>query len=164
MLIKNYGLFWRLDEVDWGAGSRRGHLRGVWKGGKREGWTDFREQRGIYVLYDANFNMIYAGQAGSGIGYLFDRLKYHTRNHLADRWTRFSWFGTRDVRFDKHSQLYVLDEDREFQPTLNEVLNQIEGVLIAAAEPKLNRQGPRWGDGTYQYLQVRRDPAPAEDE
>lgn len=153
MLIRNYGLFWRLDDVDFGAGRRRGHLNGYWKGGKRDGVTDFREQRGVYALYDSTFRLMYIGQAGRGVGYLFDRIKAHTRNHLADRWSRFSWFGTREIIFDEGSQAWKLAEDAEFQPTLAEVLNQIEGILITAAEPVLNRQGARWGSNTYQYLQ-----------
>lgn len=74
MLIQNYGLFWRRDRVKWGKGKNKGTLVGYWKGAKRQGSVDFREQRGIYVLYDDTFKIVYVGQAGNKNQCLFDRL------------------------------------------------------------------------------------------
>jgi hypothetical protein len=38
------------------------------------------------------------GQAGANDQQrLFDRLKQHTKDQLADRWSKFSWFGVRSV-------------------------------------------------------------------
>ena len=65
MLIKNYGLFFEF--VYWGKQGhpQPGSLKGMWADGK-EGVYDFRNQQGIYVLYDVNFNIVHVGQAGAG--------------------------------------------------------------------------------------------------
>jgi len=143
------GLFWREDCVFWGAGSNRGHLIGYRTGDSKK-HIDFRRQRGIYVLY-SDFRIIYIGQAGSGNASLFGRLKRHTRDDLAERWDRFSWFG-----LDR-----VLSSGRLAAPTVraapstNTILDHIEGILIHAAEPPLNRQGGSFGPNVKRYLQYR---------
>lgn len=55
MSIKNYGLFWRADEVNWFPGTgNKGQFRLLGRQGMNlPGLTlaDFREQCGIYILY-----------------------------------------------------------------------------------------------------------------
>jgi hypothetical protein len=148
MLIRNYGLFWHRERVNWGKGRKRGTLEGYLKNAKRQGTVNFRDQRGIYVLYDDTFRIVYVGQAGHGNQCLFDRLKQHKSDHLAERWSRFSWFGTRGV-----TDAWVLAEDEDFRPTLADVLNHIEAILLATAEPPLNLQRGRFGSEVEQYLQ-----------
>ena len=151
-LIENYGLFWKLDQVFWGWQGVPGHLNGIEAKNKRSEPVDFREQQGVYVLYDQTFKMIYVGQAGANDKHrLFDRLKEHTRDQLADRWSRFSWFGVRSV--NKSGDLRV--ENMAAHADMGHVLNHIEGILIAAAEPPHNRQGGRFGEEVEQYLQER---------
>ena len=148
-LIANMGLFWREDCVYWGAANNRGHLNG-YRNGDVHTLVDFRTQRGIYVLY-SDFNIIYIGQAGSGNASLFGRLKRHTRDDLAERWDRFSWFG-----LDR-----VLASGRLAAPTIRAapstgtILDHVEGILIHATEPPLNRQGGSFGAGVVRYLQHR---------
>lgn len=151
MLIQNYGLFWREERIDWGAGKRKGTLPGYWRGGK---WVEveFRHQKGVYVLYDPNFRIVYVGQAGKQNQCLFDRLKQHRRDALAERWSMFSWFGTRPV-VEKNDGTFELG-DQVVKTDLPAVLNHIEAILIASCEPPLNRQGGRFGDAE-QYLQRR---------
>src|SRR3569832_1312077 len=61
-VIKNYGLMWRRDAVFWGKGNRKGVLEG-----RRSGKTiNFRDQIGVYVLYDESRRPVYVGQAGQG--------------------------------------------------------------------------------------------------
>ncbi len=152
MLIHNYGLFWRRENVFWGRGNNAGHLKGVLASATTAEPVDFRDQQGIYVLYDDSFRLVYVGQAGSGKqSRLFDRLKQHTKDPLSDRWAKFSWFGVRGVRQD--GQLRA--ENIAAHPRLNEILDHIEAVLIAAAEPPHNRQGGRFGKSVNQYLQYR---------
>jgi hypothetical protein len=120
--------------------------------------VDFREQAGVYVLYDDNFRLLYVGQAGqAGVSnqYLFTRLKQHRKDGLADRWTRFSWFGPRWVR--RNGKLAI----GAAQPFIRskDILDHIEAILIGAAEPPHNRQGGRFGDDVEQYLQFRDDDA-----
>lgn len=150
MLVMCYGLFWKEDEVFWGRGSNPGTMFGVLSTNKKAGPVDFREQSGVYVLY-ADYDIVYIGQAGNRNQKLFERIKQHKRDALAERWNRFSWFGTRRVLTDGG-----LSKEKEgAQTTHEEVLNHIEAILIHAAEPKLNRQGGRFGDGVEQYLQFR---------
>ncbi|MEQ1935305.1 MAG: GIY-YIG nuclease family protein, partial [Fimbriimonadaceae bacterium] len=142
MLIHNYGLFWRREDIFWGRGPYRGNLMGIKTGAKRSKPVDFRDQQGVYVLYDSSFHIIYVGQAGAGAGnMLFGRLKYHTRHDLADRWERFSWFGVREVLKSKK----LSAPTKRISTAPNYVLNHVEAVLIAAAEPSHNRQRGRFG-------------------
>lgn len=150
MLIRTYGLFWDEGKVFWGAGSKAGRLLGVPSNNVTAEPADFREQSGVYVLY-ADYDMVYVGQAGVGNAKLFDRLKAHTRDALAERWNKFSWFGIRWVK--RNGDLSTEVEAKHSE--LANVLNHIEAILIHAAEPRHNRQGGRFGDDVQQYLQRR---------
>lgn len=98
MLIKNFGLFWRRDEVDWrpGKGKRRAFQllgrRGTNLPGLR--LADFRKQQGIYILYGP-YGPHYVGLTRKqGLG---KRLKDHLSDNLGRDWDRFSWFGFQQV-------------------------------------------------------------------
>lgn len=144
-LIKNFGHLWERKYILWGRG---GHLEGY---KTKHRWADFRDQIGIYVLYDVDLNPIYVGQAGSGTNTLFDRLGAHEWDHLWNRWTHFTWFGFRGVT--KQNKLSGHDKiSKVFKTTGNSLLNQLEGALITALEPKLNKQGARW-PGVEQFYQ-----------
>ena len=150
MLIRNYRLFWRRDKVDWGLRGRgnSGSLQGRHARNLRAEAVNFREQQGVYVLYDDTFKIIYVGQTGAGNQRLFIRLRQHRRDHLAQRWSRVSWFGIVPVSDGE------LDEDYEpDQPSVAGVLDHIEAILLAAAEPPLNLQRGRFGQDVEQYLQ-----------
>jgi hypothetical protein len=151
VLIQNYGLFWNESDVFWGAGSKAGRLLGVPASNITAEPIDFREQSGVYVLY-ADYDLVYVGQVGSKSQKLFTRLKQHTRDSLAGRWNKFSWFGIRRVK--KTSNELSAEADGKHS-THSEVLNHIEAILIHSAEPKQNRQGGRFGEDVIQYLQVR---------
>jgi hypothetical protein len=92
-LIQAYGLFWRNDEINWspGKGRRDWHLYG--RNGANTSKlrvVDFREQKGIYILY-GNYGPHYVGLTRKkGIG---RRLKDHLFDQHQDQWDRFSWFG-----------------------------------------------------------------------
>ncbi len=149
MLIQNYGLFWQLDKVHWGRQKNSGTLMGSAAKKKRAPDVNFREQRGVYVLYDDNFRIVYIGQAGAGNNdRLFHRLRSHKRDHLAQRWSRFSWFGLYPVDGGDIDQSYAISFGDE-----KGILDHIEAILIAAAEPPLNLQRGRFGSIVEQYLQ-----------
>lgn len=138
MLVKNYGLFWRREWIFWGRGRNAGHLKGVRSTSITSEPINFRKQQGVYLLYDDSFELVYVGQAGANDkNRLFDRLKQHTKDPLSDRWSKFSWFGVRTVNQD--GALHA--EAAAAHPSLRDVLNHIEAILIAAAEPRHNRQG-----------------------
>jgi hypothetical protein len=98
MFIKNFGLFWRADEVDWNPGKGS---KGAFRLLGRQGTNlpglriaDFRHQQGIYILY-GNHGPYYVGLTKKqGLG---KRLKDHRSNQHSDQWDRFSWFGFRRV-------------------------------------------------------------------
>ena len=150
MLIRSIGLFWKRDDVYWNSAPANGRLLGVPKNGKLSDPVNFRDQIGVYALY-AGYDMVYVGSTGSDKSSLYRRLKTHTRNDLSDRWDRFSWFGTRWVT--KAGQLAELTQ--KVHPSTLEAIEHIEAVLIHAAEPRLNRQGGRFGDSVTRYLQAR---------
>ncbi len=149
MLIRNYGHFWLRSAVVWGSGAKDGHIRGVMKNARNSTVT-FDDQQGVYALYDDRYDVVYVGQAGTGnVDGLFARLRVHHRNEIARRWAWFSWFGTLAV--NAHGQLHAASD--AWRPKRNDVLDQFEAILIAVADPRLNRQGGRFGKGVTQYLQ-----------
>ena len=94
MFIKNFGLFWEVDEVEWNPGKgARGAFRLIGRrGSNRPGLrlADFRYQQGIYILY-SNHGPYYTGLTKKqGLG---KRLKDHLSDEHGGKWTRFSWFG-----------------------------------------------------------------------
>jgi hypothetical protein len=152
MLIRNYGLFWRRNDVWWGRQNVQGHLKGVRATALTSRAVDFAEQRGVYALYDDAFHLVYVGQAGANDNQrMLDRLRNHRRDALADRRMRFSWFGVNRVL--ETGELAA--DAAAAHPAISDVLNHIEAILITAAEPAHNRQGGRFGDGVEQYLQHR---------
>lgn len=150
MLISNFGLFWRVDDVFWGRPKQAGRLLGKPSTAKRDGAIDFRDQSGIYALY-ADYDLIYVGQTGGGDQKLLARLNQHRQRELAGRWNMFSWFGTRAVNQDGSLKAEKLGAVSSHQL----VLNHLEAILIHVAEPALNRQGGKWGDHVEQYVQYR---------
>ena len=147
-VIKNYGLMWRRDSVFWGRGYKKGRLHGR----RSHRVIDFRQQIGVYVLYDEGRRPIYVGQAGQGNARLFNRLRSHCRDSLTHRWQYFSWFGLLSV--NKSGQLSGWDDKlKRVSGTLASTLNEIEGVLIAATEPPFNKQGAKFR-GIPRYRQV----------
>jgi len=148
-MIITYGLFWRLDCVFWGKKNNPGNLWGSKTQSSNAIKVDFRNQRGIYALY-ADYELVYTGPTGAGDDRLFKRLKMHRSDHLAERWNRFSWFGTRWV-----TQQHELSKDAiAVHVDTVKALNILEAVAIAISEPRLNLQRGRWGD-TKQYFQVK---------
>jgi hypothetical protein len=147
-VIKNYGLMWHRDRVFWGRARHKGLLQGR----RSHRIIDFRDQIGVYVLYDESRHPIYVGQAGQGNARLFKRLRTHRRDSLAPRWHYFSWFGLLSVnktgRLSGHD-----DKSKRVSGTIQSTLNEIEGVLIAATEPAFNKQGARFR-GIARYRQV----------
>ena len=153
-LIQNYGLFWRRSVI--GEVWPRTHpLLGIGVKQKRVGEVDFARQRGIYALYDDSFRLIYVGQAGRQKRGLYGRLRAHTRGNIAERWTRFSWFGLLPVDFSGAAKPYQLaDVEADLNVSVVTALDHIEAVLIRAAEPLRNASIGSWGASVTQYRQV----------
>lgn len=139
-IIKTYGMYWARDVINWNS---RPKLLGVQNYGAET--VNFSEIRGIYLLYD-NREVIYIGQAvEQGI---LKRLVVHTKDRLAGRWNRFSWFGFDGVKADGSLSMSPITVKLD----LNDLANTLEGVLIEGLEPRQNRKaGNMFGD---EYLQV----------
>jgi hypothetical protein len=150
MLITNYGLFWRVDSVFWGKPNNLGTLLGVLAAARTSEAVDFRDQSGIYALY-GDYELVYVGQTGGKGQKLMSRLIQHRKDDLAGRWNIFSWFGTRSVLESNGLKA----EKKGASTTHQHSLNHLEAVLIHVAEPRLNRQGGKWGKGVEKYLQKR---------
>jgi hypothetical protein len=135
MLIKLYGEFWNPTSVDWGkqGPGNKGKLMGYCKGGQSLE-RDFWEARGIYVLYDS-FRVVYVGQTQHGKnGVLGKRLRDHLTDRFAGRWDMFSWYSTSSLR-EK-----TVQAPGTRQVPANSVIDTLEAVCVAVAEPPLNRQ------------------------
>ncbi len=152
MIIRNYGLMWDKEHIDFGHKKSSGTLYGIEVGDKRGGTVDFREQSGIYALYDSSFNLLYVGQTGSGDDKLLKRLNFHRNDHLSDRWRYVSWFGIRFVTV-KDKQLSKSPGSRSI--AIKSVLNHLEAISIAIAEPKMNLQRGKFGESVEHYIQHR---------
>jgi hypothetical protein len=147
-MIRSFGLHWHIDRVFWGRQNNPGSLRGAASHSASAVPVEFREQRGIYALY-AEYDLVYVGQTGAGADRLFKRLKTHRGDHLAERWDRFSWFGTQWVTL----QHKLSTDTAAVHESITVVLNILEAVSIAISEPRLNLQRGRWGE-VRQYYQV----------
>jgi hypothetical protein len=154
LAIKCFGHFWSKELVDWGTRGRAGagRLLGYQLRDRRPFTVDFGEQIGIYVLFSAGREAIYIGQTGAGDQRLLTRLRQHSHGSIRDRWTNFSWFGFRSVnqtgRLSEHQQ-----PESKCAGSHTDALDEIESVLLQLFEPRLNKQGPRWGEGTEEFLQ-----------
>lgn len=138
MLISNYGLFWQRKYVNFNYGGNEGTLLG--KINKKKLFlVDFREQAGIYVLYDKDFIPIYVGQAGNGNETLFTRLQYHTTDYLSNSWEYFTWFGFRRVNANGSLAPYG-SMGKTSRAKGGRSLDDSEGLLMTTKGPKI--KGP----------------------
>lgn len=139
-LIKSYGMFWMRDGINWEHSPK---LLGVQSSGASP--VDLSEIRGIYMLYDGR-EVIYVGQAVDKP--ILKRLVQHTRNRLATRWNRFSWFGIDGITNGCVSKI-----DNPIATDIHRLADALEGILIEGLEPRQNRrQGDNWGFEYYQKI------------
>jgi len=163
MLIRTYGLFWRVEEIDWypkRGGGRNQIPRFALLGrvGASRGANlrvcDFHDQRGIYVLY-GNYGPHYVGLSSErGLG---SRLREHLTDTHSDAWDRFCWFGFRGVRNGRNTLgLYDLAPIAvNKRVNQREMIRELEAMLIAGMGLSNIRPG-RFPVG-HEWIQVRRD-------
>lgn len=137
-IIKLFGMFWDRSKIEWGRGRMRGRQN------TRSVAVDFKDVRGIYVLYDGR-EAIYVGQALKTP--ILKRLKDHTKDRLSGRWNRFSWFSIDGINQDGT----IAVADKKFPISLDNLINALEGIMIECLETSQNRkQGDDFGD---EYIQ-----------
>ena len=140
-LVNAYGMFWDRTKVAWAAQAK---ILGQQQTGSNP--VDFADQRGVYLLHDAQ-GVVYVGRAtDQGLG---RRLFQHINDRLGGRWTRFSWFGVHPVNDD--GTLSIRSEFPHLP--VDVVIVTMEAVLIEGLEPRQNRKR---GDDfkAVEYLQV----------
>lgn len=163
-IIRNYGIHWEREHIQWGTRGKgnQGNLYGFQRyDGTNTINVDFRNQAGVYVLYEGSDipsqRVVYVGQAGGRSDQrLFDRLKQHSKNDLWNRWQRFSWFGLFDVGVN--NQLIRTDSSKKVSVGVPDALNHVEGILITILEPLKNKQGASWRKEATQYFQWTEEP------
>jgi len=135
MLIKNFGLFWRVDEIDWYPGQgEKNAFRLLGRQGKNLPGlklADFRFQQGIYILY-SNYGPYYTGlTTEQGLG---KRLQDHLADKHAEKWDRFSWFGFKELCQKKNdSKLYPLKDLANIETGKTSIIiRDTEALLIRA--------------------------------
>jgi len=125
-IVTSFGMFWQRASVEWGTNPR---LLGMQQLGATP--VDFQGQLGIYLLYDGR-EVIYIGRSADRP--LGRRLYEHTRDRLAVRWDRFSWFGLRPV--SEKAELGEIPVSFDS----NKLIPALEAILIEALEPRQNRK------------------------
>jgi len=135
MFIKNFGLFWEADEIEWNPGKgTKGAFRLIGRrGSNRPGLrlADFRYQKGIYILYN-NYGPYYTGVTKEqGLG---KRLKDHLTDEHGGKWGRFSWFGFRSILAgrddDSFCKLKNMADIAMGNPV--KIISDVEALLIRA--------------------------------
>jgi len=140
-LVNAFGMFWDRAKVAWAVQPK---ILGQQQTGSNP--VDFSDQRGVYLLHDAQ-GVVYVGRAtDQGLG---RRLARHNNDRLGGRWTRFSWFGVHPVNDD--GTLSIRSELNRLP--VDVVIVTMEAVLIEGLEPRQNRKR---GDDckAVEYLQV----------
>lgn len=130
--LNAFGMFWRRDEVDWEQSGKT--LLGAQL--KAAESINFSQQVGVYILYSGD-RVIYVGRTTEPR--LGPRLWDHTRDRLAGRWDRFSWFGVRAVAEDG-----TLGSVPAGSFATDMLVATMEALLIEGLQPPQNR---RRGDG-----------------
>jgi hypothetical protein len=107
---------------------------------------DFRNQVGLYVLYD-DYGPYYVGLTRHQP--LGNRIRAHLDDHHRGLWDRFSWFGFRRVRVRCHTDLTqsLAKLPRSLVTDSRETIADIEALLIQAlgTHKRGNRHQMRFG-------------------
>lgn len=159
-IIKNFGFLWERRYINRGAGGggNAGSL-GEFRHGAKNKIIDFREQIGVYALYDESRAIVYVGQAGNGNANLFQRLKQHMKgSNLWNRWVYFSWVGFKEVNANGSLSMKQSESARVGGFKYSDALNEIEGILIELIEPKLNKQGGKLKNAVEYYQDIPEEP------
>jgi hypothetical protein len=132
--IRCYGLYWTRDAVEWNPGTGGGAFRVLGRDGKyrpKLRVCDFRDQLGIYVLYD-HYGAHYVGLARKQP--LGNRLRQHLTDRHGDSWDRFSWFGFKRVlkRMDAAGLNVLGAAPKHLLTDTDDTVGDIEALLIQA--------------------------------
>lgn len=141
-MIGAYGRFWSRDNVDW---KTKPSIKG------RQSCTsevvDFSNEIGIYLLH-RGYETVYVGQTHKQS--LGVRLSQHTKDNLAAKWDKFSWFGLYKVNAKNGELVTSLNKVSINIPDLT---NTLEAIMIECIEPRFNKQnGNKLSEKEYQQM------------
>lgn len=149
MLIHSYGMFWERDAVNFapGSGTPGGYRLLGYRGKRTSGRriADFRQQTGIYILYD-DWGPYYVGLSKkTGIG---NRLRDHTKDGHRNSWSRFSWFGFQAVDIKPASSGVSSLKRAAVQTPAHTSINDLEALLIQVLNTRGNSNDMKFKDGS----------------
>ncbi len=150
-IIKNYGFLWERKHVRTGRRSPAA-LYGTLNGAKKF-QADFKDQIGVYILYDVDRRPVYVGQAGNGNATLLTRLKQHMDDNLWNRWEFFTWLGFREVTNGGTLNAKQNASAKISKLSYANAMNEMEGALINIMEPALNKRGGNIRKTAEEYRQ-----------
>ncbi len=159
LFIKNYGLFWKRDDVWWG---KRGNRQKAEFKGRLPNQQDveLHKEIGFYMLYNIrdipdvpyhSDELVYCGLNGTGrVQALFKRISQHQQPKmpLYLKWNYFSWFSIATLQDDDN----LHQRDREIRGSRIDFLNQIEATIINISCPTNNKDRGYFGDA-QKYIQ-----------
>lgn len=157
MIVTAYGLFWQVDEIDWHPGKgAKGKFRLLGRIGKylpSRRVADFREQRGLYILY-GNYGPHYAGLVRKQD--MGDRLKQHLSDEHEGMWDRFSWFGFCSVLKGKDNGLQRLGKlalAKQLNP--EHIIKDFEALITKGMDLRNVHQSHF--QNAEEWVQIKRD-------
>ena len=80
-------------------------------------------------------------------------MRAHRTDHLASRWSYFSWFGLLIQGKDDGTAESSFQREETRTVNIAVTLDHLEAILIIVAEPPLNKQGGSLGSNVEEFVQ-----------
>ena len=128
-VVEAYGRFWLRDKVNW-----KNNVELYGNQGEHSQNVDFSGEVGVYLLH-RGYEIVYVGQTTKQN--LGARLLQHTKDGLADKWDKFSWFGLYAVNEDNGKLKKSKEKTRI---NLMYLADTLESILIECLEPRFNNK------------------------
>jgi hypothetical protein len=170
-LFHNYGIFWKKGDFD-DVKAVKGRRPRKKEKSSTQFWgqnitgkriiVDLKNQIGVYILFDKNKHVIYAGLAGRGKSSIYSRLYSHFKNDIDDRIEFYSWFGLKEHNETSYEyRIFTTKQKKESSPVKifhlnkgpkaesfgidkNTLIQHLEALLIEVLEPSRNKRGADW--------------------
>ena len=143
-MVGAYGRFWLRENVNW---KTRPALLG--RQSKTSQDVNFSEQIGIYLLH-RGYETVYIGQTQKQT--LGTRLYQHTKDTLAFKWDKFSWFGFYKVN-DKNGEL--IKSLNSISIKIPDLADTLEAILIECIEARFNdKSGNNLNQKEYEQSKI----------
>ena len=164
LFIKDYGLFWKRDDVWWGkrGNQQKAEFKGELPDQPNAELVELHKEIGFYMLYNINSidgipyhsdELVYCGFSGRDDNQeraLFHRIKQHQQpsKPLYKKWNYFSWFSIATLQGNGR----LNRRDTEITGSRIDFLRQIEATIINISCPTNNKDRGNFVDA-QKYLQ-----------